>query len=310
MEEQQRTELRNMVSIFIGLMFVKVYEFFLSDIGRPTLSFISYAAGILLILLFNRKHCWSLSDFGIQGVINNTFWEVILPALIWLGSLAIIIIPEYLICTFGGEAEYPYFDLICFNQHVDLILSKSDNTILVTWTIMGALICAFRALFLEVFFRGFAFGVLRKKTGFYVCNAVQALFYTMFFFVGPVRSLMLSEDKGKTVVLFLLFFAAQFLFAFRQGYLRLVCGTIWPCVLTTFLFNFFTYNVVIVGLGGTEFVNYADYIRWILIQGICLLGTLAYCKKMKKKFPPPKPNPAELEEMKALAELEAQQEEI
>ncbi len=291
-----------MVSIFVALMFIRVYEYFLGDFGRSTLSFISYAAGILLILVFNRKHCWSLSDFGIQGVINNSFWEVILPALIWLGSLAIVIVPEYIICSLG-ETEEPYFDLICFNQHVDLILSKVDTTILVTWTLMGALICAFRALFLEIYFRGFCFGVLRKKTGFYVCNAVQALFYTLFFFVGPVRSLMLSEDKGKTVVLFLLFFVAQFLFAFRQGYLRLVCGTVWPCVLTSFLFNFFTYNIVIVGLGGTEFVNYADYIRWIIVQTICLLGTLAYCKKMKKKFPPPKPNQAEMEEMKLLEEL-------
>lgn len=301
MEEQQRTELRNMISIFVGLMIVRVYEYFLSDFDRPTLSFISYAAGILLIVIFNRKHCWSLSDFGIQGVINNTFWEVILPALIWVGALAVVIIPEYLICTLSG-AEEPYFDLICFNQHVDLVLSKVDYTILVSWTIMGALICAFRAFFLEVYFRGFCFGVLRKKAGFYLCNTVQSILYTLFFFVGPVRSLFYSEDKGKTVLLFVLFFIAQFLFSFRQGYLRLVCGTVWPCILISFLFNFFTYNVVIVGLGGTENVGYADYIRWILIQGIALIGTLVYCKKMKKKFPPPKPNKAELEEMEKIEE--------
>ncbi len=306
MEEQQRTEMRNMVSIFVGVMIIRVYEYFLSDFDRPTLSFITYAVGILLMVIFNRKHCWSLSDFGIQGVLNNSFWEVILPGLIWLGSLLIVIVPEYLIVTFGG-AEQPYFDLVCFNQHVDLVLSKVDNTILISWTVMGALICICRALFLEIYFRGFCFGVLRKKTGFYVCNIVQSVFYTLFFFVGPVRSLMYSAEKGKTVLLFAMFFVAQFLFAFRQGYIRLVCGTVWPGVLTSFLFNFFTYNVVIYGIGGEEMANYADYIRWILIQGISLLGTLWYCKTMKKKFPPPAPNPAEQEEMKLMEELAAQE---
>lgn len=307
MEEQQRTEVRNMVNIFIGLMIVRVYEYFLSDFDRPTLSFITYAFGILLMVIFNRKHCWSLSDFGIQGVLNNSFWEVILPALIWLGSLLIIIVPEYLICTLGG-AEQPYFDLICFNQHVELVLSKVDTTILISWTIMGAIICAFRALFLEIYFRGFCFGVLRKKTGFYLCNMIQALLYSLFFFVGPVRSLLYSEDKGKTAVLFVLFLVSQFLFSLRQGYVRLICGTVWPCVLTTFLFNFFTYNVLIYGIGGVDFADYADCIRWILIQGISLLATLAYCKKMKKKFPPPKPNAAQQEEIKLMEELASQQE--
>lgn len=294
-----------MVSIFVGVMIARVYEYFLLESDRPTLSFITYAVGILLMVIFNRKHCWSLSDFGIQGVLNNTFWEVILPALIWLGSLAIVIIPEYLIVTLGG-AEQPYFDFVCFNRHVELVLSKSDTTILISWTIMGAIICAFRALFLEVYFRGFCFGVLRKKTGFYVCNIIQALFYSLFFFVGPVRSLMYSEDKGKTFFLFFLFLISQFLYAFRQGYIRLVCGTVWPCVLTTFLFNFFTYNIIIYGIGGIEKAEYADYIRWILIQSISLIGTLLYCKKMKKKFPPPKPNPSELEEMKLIEESESQ----
>ncbi len=309
MEEQQRTELRNMIAIFVGVMIARVYEYFIFDSDRPTLSFITYAVGILLMLVFNRKHCWSLSDFGIQGVLNNTFWEVILPALIWLGSLLVIIVPEYLIVTLGGS-EKPYFDLVCFNQHVGLVLSKVDYTILISWTLMGAIICIFRGIFLELYFRGFTFGVLRKKTGFYACNIITSSLYTLYFFVGPVRSLMYSEDKGTTFILMLLFFVSQMLYSMRQGYVRLVCGTIWPCILTSFIFNFFTYNVVIFGIGGEEAAQWADQIRWIIIQLIALLGTLAYCKKMKKKFPPPKPNASEIEEIKKLEELKTQEDNI
>ncbi len=307
MEEQQRTETRNMLAIFVGVMLIRVYEYFLFESDRPTLSFITYAIGIILVLVFNRKHCWSLSDFGIQGVLNHSFWEVVMPALIWLGALLIIIVPEYLIITLSG-AEQPYFDLVCFNQHVGLVLSKVDYTILVSWTLMGAIICAFRAIFLEFYFRGFTFGVLRKKTGFYACNILQALMYTLYFFVGPVRSIMYSYEKGETVIIAVLFFISQMIFSLRQGYVRLVCGTLWPCILTSFIFNFFTYNVVIFGLGGEEFANYADYIRWIIIQAIAFALTLVYCKKMKKKFPPPEPNASEVEEMKQIQELEAQPE--
>ena len=75
-----------MVDIFIGLMIVRIYEYFIGEFEYPTLSFISYLAGIIFMVLFNRKHCWALSDFGILGVINSTWWEVIMPALIWVGS--------------------------------------------------------------------------------------------------------------------------------------------------------------------------------------------------------------------------------
>lgn len=285
MEEQLRSETRNMANIFLGLILVRIYEYFLADFSIPTLSFISYVIGIIFIFIFNRKHCWALRDFGIQGVINSTRWEVIYPALIWLGALLVIIIPEYIICTLSG-AQTPYFDFVCFNQHIDLILSKSDATILLSWTMIGAIVCTLRALFFEVYFRGLCFGVLRKKTNFYACNAIQSLLFAAWFMILPLKAFVYSEKKGQTLLLMLLFFIAQFLFAFRQGYVRLVCGTIWPCVLTTFLYNMFTFNLITTGIGGEEFSAYADYIRWILINLIALLATLSYCKAIKKKYPP------------------------
>lgn len=292
-----------MIDIFIGLMAVRVYEyFFYKNHMIPTLSFISYGVGLLLIFLFNRKHCWALSDYGIRGSINSTWHEVILPALIWIGSAALIIVPESLYCTFAMKAEKPYFDFVCFNQHVRFILSKSDNTILISWTIIGALICILRAIFLEVYFRGLCFGVLRKKTGFYVCNTVSALLYTVWFMVTPLRTLILSpaDNRGKVIILMVIFFIAQFLFAFRQGYVRLVCNTVWPCVITTFVYNFITFNFILTGIGKDDNQFYADYIRWALINLIALLFTFAYCKMMKKKFPPPAPSE---EEEKLLREL-------
>ena len=69
----------------------------------------------------------------------------------------------------------------------------------------------------------------------------------------------------------------------------LVCGTVWPCVLTTFIYNMITFNLILTGIGGEEYSGYADYIRWIVVNLIALLATLLYCKKMKKKFPPPAP---------------------
>lgn len=288
MEEQLRSETRNMANIFIGLMLVRIYEYFLGEFEYPTLSFISYAVGIVLIIIFNRKHCWSLADFGIRGVINSTWWEVILPSLIWVLSFAVVIVPEFLACTFGG-AEKPFFDFVCFNQHVDLVLSRADNLILISWTLIGAVICTIRALFLEVYFRGLCFGVLRKKTNFYACNIVQSLLFAVWFIVLPVKSFIYGQDHGKTLVLMLLFFIAQFLFAFRLGYLRLVCGTVWPCVLSTFIYNMITFNVTMNGLASEEFAPYEDYIRWIAINLIALLLTMLYCKRIKKKFPPPKP---------------------
>ena len=278
-----------MVDIFIGLMIVRIYEYFIGEFEYPTLSFISYLAGIIFMVLFNRKHCWALSDFGILGVINSTWWEVIMPALIWVGSFLLIIVPEFLLCTFGGMGTEPYFDFVCFNQHINLILSRADNVILLAWTLIGALICTLRALFFEVYFRGLCFGVLRKKTSFYVCNTVQSLFFALWFMVLPAKSFMNSEKRGETALLMLLFFIAQFLFAFRQGYVRLVCGTVWPCVLTTFIYNMITFNLILTGIGGEEYSGYADYIRWIAVNLIALLATLLYCKKMKKKFPPPAP---------------------
>ncbi|MGN1169461.1 MAG: type II CAAX prenyl endopeptidase Rce1 family protein, partial [Acutalibacteraceae bacterium] len=246
MEEQLRSETRNMANIFVGLMLVRIYEYFLGEFEYPTLSFISYAVGIVLIVIFNRKHCWSLADFGIRGVINSTWWEVILPSVIWVFSFALIVVPEFLISTFGASEE-PFFDFVCFNQHVDLVLSRSDNLILVSWTLIGAVICTLRALFLEVYFRGLCFGVLRKKTNFYTCNIVQSMLFAIWFIVLPVKSLIYGQEHGKTVALMLLFFIAQFLFAFRLGYIRLVCGTVWPCVLSTFIYNMITFNVTMNG---------------------------------------------------------------
>lgn len=282
-----------MANIFIGLMIVRVYEyFFYKNHMIPTLSFISYGVGLLFIFLFNRKHCWSLSDYGIRGSINSTWYEVILPALIWVGSAALIIVPESLYCTFS-DAESPYFDFVCFNQHVDFILSKSDTTILISWTIIGALICILRALFLEFYFRGLCFGVLRKKTDFYTCNIVTSVLYAVWFLILPVRSFIFvqSSSRGMVLGMIAVFFVAQFLFAFRQGYVRLVTNTIWPCVITTFVYNFFTFNFMITGLGGQGFKKWSDYIRWVIINLIALLITFAYCKMMKKKFPPPQPSP-------------------
>ena len=295
MEEQIRTETRNMIDIFIGLMIVRVYEYFLYRHHTiPTLSFISYVVGILFIYIFNRKHCWALSDFGIRGSINSTWHEVILPALIWIASAAVIIVPESIYCTATG-AENPYFDFVCFSQHVSFILSKADNVILISWTIIGAIICILRAIFLEVYFRGLCFGVLRKKTDFYTCNIFSSLLYAAWFLIVPIRSFIFSnaQSRGKIVVMMIIFFIAQFLFAFRQGYVRLVCNTLWPCVITTFAYNFFTFNFMLTGIGGRENKDIVDFVRWSIINLIALLLTLAYCKMMKKKFPPPQPSPEE-----------------
>lgn len=293
-----------MVDIFIGLMIVRVYEYFLyRNHAIPTLSFISYAVGIILVYVFNRKHCWALSDFGIRGSINSTWYEVILPALIWVGSAAMVILPEFIYSMATG-AENPYFDFVCFNQHVSYVLSKSDTTILVSWTLIGALICILRAVFLEVYFRGLCFGVLRKKTDFYTCNIVSSILYALWFLIVPIRALIFSNaaSRGKIVAMMIIFFAAQFLFAFRQGYVRLVCNTVWPCVITTFAYNFITFNFMITGLGGKESKDFADVIRWGIINVIALLFTFLYCKMMKKKFPPPAPTPEEEERLKALFE--------
>lgn len=289
-------------------MLVRIYEYFLyKNPIIPTLSFISYLVGIGFIFLFNRRHCWALSDFGIQDVRNNTFYELILPSLIWLGSAAVIILPEFIITTAMG-AENSYFDFVSFNQHVGLVLSKSDNAIMASWTLMGAIICVLRALFLEVYFRGLCFGVFRKKTGFYLCNTMQALFFGIWYLVAPSRAFVFSDEKGKVIGMMLIFFAAQFCFAFRQGYVRLVCNTVWPCIITTFLYNMFTFTFVLTGFGGEEGREFAGYIRWLIINLVMLLLTFPYCKMMKKKFPPPKPTPEEekmisLEKMRELEEL-------
>ena len=282
-----------MVDIFIGLMIVRVYEyFFYRDHAIPTLSAISYVVGLIFIFLFNRKHCWALSDYGIQDSMHSTWYEVLLPAFIWVGSAALIIAPEALYCKFTG-AEVPYFDYVSFNQHVRFILSKSDTTILISWAIIGAIVCSLRALFLEFYFRGLCFGVLRKKTGFYVCNTVTSLLYAIWFLVAPVRSFVFTGSKHKLTVIGMIaiFFVAQFLFAFRQGYVRLVTNTIWSGVITSFVYNFFTFTFVLTGIGGLEYKHIADYVRWTVINLIAFLFTLAYCKMMKKKFPPPKPSP-------------------
>lgn len=303
MEEQIRSETRNMVNIFIGLMLVRVYEyFFYRNHMIPTLSFISYVVGIFFIYLFNKKHCWSLSDFGVRGSINSTWYEVILPALIWIGSAAVVIVPECLYCEFFTEAEKHYFDFVCFNQHVSFILSKSDTTILISWTLIGAIICLLRAIFLEVYFRGLCFGVLRKKTDFYTCNIVSSLLYAGWFMIVPIRAMIFSGKKTRIEIagMMVIFFIAQFLFAFRQGYVRLVCNTVWPCVITTFVYNFITFNFLLTGIGGKENKDLADFVRWSLINLISLFITLAYCKMMKKKFPPPQPS---AEEEKLLREL-------
>lgn len=302
MEEQLRTETRNMVDIFIGLMLVRVYEyFFYKNHMIPTLSFISYGVGLLFIFIFNRKHCWSLSDYGIRGSMNNTFYEVLLPAFIWLGSAVAVIVPEFLYCRATG-AEKPYFDFVCFNQHVSYILSKADTTILISWTLIGAIVCILRALFLEIYFRGLCFGVLRKKTNFYACNILTSLFYAMWFMIVPVRAFIFASSayRPKIIGMMAIFFVAQFLFAYRQGYVRLVCNTIWPCVISTFAYNFFTFNFILNGIGGEKFERFADYTRWAVINLIALLLTFLYCKMMKKKFPPPQPT---AEEEKLLREM-------
>lgn len=304
MEEQIRSETRNMVNIFIGLMLVRVYEyFFYRDHVLPTLSFISYIVGIFFIYLFNKKHCWSLSDFGIRGSINSTWHEVILPALIWIGSAAVIVLPECLYCEFFTDAEKSYFDFVSFNQHVSFILSKSDATILASWTLIGAIICILRALFLEVYFRGLCFGVLRKKTDFYTCNIVSSLLYAGWFLISPIRALIFSNNSKSRLEIagvIVVFFIAQFLFAFRQGYVRLVCNTVWPCIITTFIYNFITFTFVITGIGGKESKDVADVLRWTLINLLSLILTLSYCKMMKRKFPPPQPTE---EEEKLLREM-------
>lgn len=298
LEEQIRTETRNMADIFVGLMIVRVLEYFVyKNHTLPTLSYISYLVGLLFIFLFNRKHCWALSDYGIRGSINSTWYEVLLPALIWVGSAAAIIVPEALYCKFSG-AEEPYFDFVCFNQHVNFILSKADYTILISWTIIGILNCILRALFLEVYFRGLCFGVLRKKTNFYACNALTSALYAIWFLIVPIRALFFtrSDQRGIVVGMIAVFFVAQFLFAFRQGYVRLVTNTVWPCVASTFAYSFFTFTFEINGIGSGVFKNYAGYVRWTVINLIALLFTLLYCKMMKKKFPPPQPS----QEMEAL----------
>ncbi len=281
-----------MVDIFIGLMLVRVYEyFFYRNHDVPTLSAISYLAGLLFIFLFNRKHCWSLSDYGIRGSINSTWYENVFPALIWIGSAVLVIAPEALYCKFT-DAEVPYFDYVSFNQHVSYILSKSDTTIMISWAIIGALVCIVRALFLEIYFRGLCFGVLRKKTGFYVCNTISSLLFAIWYLVAPMRTFVfvVSEWRWKTLGAMGVFFVAQFLYAFRQGYVRLVTNTIWSGVISSFAYNFFTFTFMLTGIGGREYKYISDYVRWAIINLIAFLFTLLYCKMMKKKFPPPKPS--------------------
>ena len=290
MEEQQRTETRHLFEIFLGLMLVRIYEyFFIKDNMIPTLSFVSYGACIVFIVIFNRRHCWALSDFGIQGVINSTWYEVIAPSLIWIGAAVFTLLTEFTICQFIPH-EGKYLDFVCFNQHIDLVLSQADNTILSSWTLIGALVCLFRAMFLEVFFRGLSFGVLRKKVNFYACNAIQSAMYVVWFLVLPLRAMIFNLEKGRSLLMILIFSLAQFLFAYMMGYIRLVCGTLWPGLIINFVYNFMTFNFVFNGIGGEEAHYYVDNARWAVVNLIGLLAIVAYCKWLKKKLPPPEPN--------------------
>ncbi len=291
MEEQQRTEPRHLADVFLGLMIVRILEyFFIRDNMIPTLSFVSFGASVVFIYLFNRKHCWAMSDFGVQGVINSTWHEVFVPLFIWMGSAAAVIGLEYGLCQiFPNDAKF--FDFVCFNQHIDLILSKADNTILVSWTLIGAAVCLLRAGFLEVIFRGLCFGVFRKKMNFYACNALQAGMYVVWFLVLPIRAMAFNFEKGKTLLMILIFSAAQFTFAFLLGYVRLVCGTLWPGIAINFVYNFMTFNFVITGIGGEEAHLFVDNARWAVVNIVAFGALVGYCKWLKKKFPPPKPDP-------------------
>ena len=56
-----------------------------------------------------------------------------------------------------------------------------------------------------------------------------------------------------------------------------------------FIYNMITFNVTMNGFVSEEYAAFEDYGRWILINLISLLLTILYCKKIKKRFPPPKP---------------------
>lgn len=271
-------------------MLVRIFEyFFFNNHAVPTLSFISFGACIVFIYIFNRKHCWAMSDYGVQGVINSTWYEVIVPALIWLGSAVTVVLIDFGLCQIFPH-DGKFIDFVCFNQHIDLILSRADTTILVSWTLIGLLVCIFRAGFLEVTFRGLCFGVFRKKMNFYACNSLQSLLYVIWFLVLPIRAMIFNHEKGRSVIMILIFSLAQFLFAYTLGYIRLVCGTLWPGLVINTLYNFITFNFVFSGVGGEKAHYYVDNARWVLVNLIALICIIAYCKWLKKKFPPPQPD--------------------
>ncbi len=306
MEEQQRTEPRHVADIFLGLMIVRILEyFFIKENMIPTLSFVSFGVSIIFIYFFNRKHCWALSDFGVQGVINSKWYEVFLPALIWAGSAAAVIGLEFVLCRIFPNGE-KFFDFVCFNQHIELTLSKADNTILVSWTLIGMIVCLIRAGFLEFIFRGLFFGVFRKKMNFYACNSLQAAMYVVWFLILPIRSIFFYDHKGRTILMILIFSLAQFTFAFLLGYVRLVCGTLWPGIAINFVYNFMTFNFVINGIGGEEAQNYVDNARWAVVNIVAMLMIVVYCKWLKKKFPPPAPDPEQKRIMEEQLEAEGE----
>ena len=142
---------------------------------------------------------------------------------------------------------------------------------------------------------------------FYACNALQSAMYVLWFLVLPVRAMIFNKEKGKTVLMILIFIAAQFTFAFLLGYIRLVCGTLWPGVAINFVYNFMTFNFVITGIGGEEAHLYVDNARWAVVNIVALLLLVAYCKWLKKKFPPPKPDPEQEKRMEE--ELEESEDE-
>ena len=52
-----------------------------------------------------------------------------------------------------------------------------------------------------------------------------------------------------------------------------------------------TFNFIINGIGGEKAQNYVDNARWAVVNIVAMIMIVAYCKWLKKKFPPPAPDP-------------------
>ena len=218
-----------MLFIFMMLFFLRFVEEFAIANAIDTMGLMTCAGGFFILLIYLRFINKSLDEVGLLFMPRKVKKGFLMAIILNVIPTAIVYLSEYLVL----KAQSQSVNFTVYYDNVSRAFSEVGASAYIGWMAAGIFVSAIHAVFYEMTFRGVILTLGTKAYPFRTANFIQALLYTIWFFVPVARVALFNlgtYGAGRIIRLAVFMLIYEMLVALKLGMLHKSSGSVWICL--------------------------------------------------------------------------------